>query len=155
MTVEHEAERNQRELLGSEQEARAALSHGGEGNLLDELLLQLLRILEADTCAILLLDDERRFLTVRAAKGFDPEIDGAVQIPYGEGMAGRVAASGKPVVIDDLAEVDLVSPHLRVRGIASLVAIPIVTEDRVIGVAHAGSTRPRHFDDEDVRPLGA
>ncbi len=154
MTVEHEAERNQRELLGSEQEARAALSHGGEGNLLDELLLQLLRILEADTCAILLLDDERRFLTVRAAKGFDPEIDGAVQIPYGEGMAGRVAASGKPVVIDDLAEVDLVSPHLRVRGIASLVAIPIVTEDRVIGVAHAGSTRPRHFDDEDVRLLG-
>ena len=46
--------------------------------------------------AILLLDDERRFLTVRAASGFDPETDGAVPIPFGEGMAGSVAASGKP-----------------------------------------------------------
>jgi signal transduction histidine kinase len=172
MTVEPEAERDQRELLGREQEARAeaeraaetlrkleevsraALRHVGTGTLLDELLLQLVRIVEADTCAILLLDDERRFLTIRAALGFDPEVDGAVPIPFGEGMAGRVAASGKPVVIDDPGGVELASPHLRARGIASLVAIPIATEDRVIGVAHAGSTRPRHFDDEDVRLLG-
>jgi GAF domain-containing protein len=126
----------------------------GTGALLDELLLQMLRLVEADTAAILLLDDERRFLTVRAARGFDPEADGAVPIPYGEGMAGRVAALGKPVVIDDLAGVELASPHLRVRGIASLVAIPIATEDHVIGVAHAGSTQPRHFDDGDVRRLG-
>jgi signal transduction histidine kinase len=169
MTVEPEAESDQ---LGREQEARAeaeraaetlrkiedvtqaALMHVGTDDLLDELLRQMLRIVDADSCAILLLDDERRFLTVRAAKGFDPETDGAVPIPYGEGMAGRVAASGKPVVIDDLREVDLASPHLRERGIVSLVAIPIAIGERVIGVAHAGSTRPRHFDDDDVRLLG-
>jgi signal transduction histidine kinase len=116
-------------------------------------LLQILHVVKADTCAILLLDDERRFLTVRAARGFDAEIEGAVPIPFGEGMAGRVAALGKPVLIDDLSEVELASPHLRERGITSLVAIPIATDDRVIGVAHAGSTRPRYFGDEDVRLL--
>jgi GAF domain-containing protein len=121
---------------------------------LDELMLQMLSILKADTCAILLLDDDRRFLTVRAAKGFDAEIERAVPIPFGEGMAGHVVASGKPVLIDDLSGVELASPHLRERGITSLVAIPIAIEDRVIGVAHAGSTRPGHFSDEDVRVLG-
>ena len=169
MTVEPEAERDQ---LGREQEARAeaeraaetlrrleevtqvGLRYVGTDTLLDELLLQVLRIVEVDTFAILLLDDERRFLTVRAAGGFEPETDGAEPILFGEGMAGSVAASGKPVVIDDLAEVELASPHLRRRGIASMVAIPIASEDRIIGVAQAGSTRPGHFDDEDVRLLG-
>ena len=75
-------------------------------------------------------------------------------IPFGEGMAGRVAASGKPVVIDDLAEVELASPHLRRRGIASLVAIPIAIEERVIGVAHAGSIEPGISTRTDVRLLG-
>jgi PAS domain S-box-containing protein len=172
VTARYEAERERQELLRREQEARAeaervaetlrklegvtqaALTHVGAGTLLDELMLQMLTVLEADTCAILLLDDERRFLTVQAARGFDAEIERAVPIPFGEGMAGRVAASGKPVVIDDLSEVELVSPHLRERGITSLVAIPIATEDRVIGVAHAGSTQPGYFDSEDVRLLG-
>ena len=172
VTARYEAERERKELLAREQEARAeaeraaetvrklegvtqaALKHIGTGTLLDELLLQILRVVKADTCAILLLDDERRFLTVRAARGFDAEIEAAVPIPFGEGMAGQVAASGKPVLIDDLSSVELASPHLRERGINSLVAIPIATEDRVIGVAHAGSTQPRYFGDEDVRLLG-
>ena len=66
-------------------------------------------------------------------------------------MAGRVASGAKPVVIQDLREVELASPHLRRRGIASLVAIPLRAEGRVIGVAHAGSVEPDFFDEDDLR----
>jgi GAF domain-containing protein len=155
MTVEPEAERDQHETLRKLEEVTGVvLRHVGKATLLDELLLQLRRVVDADTCAVLLLDEERRFLTVRAATGFDPGADDVMPIPFGKGMAGRVAASGKPVVIDDLSEVELASPQLRARGIVSVVAIPIATGNRVIGVAHAGSTRPRHFDEEDVWLLG-
>ena len=136
-----------------EEVTEAALRHVASGDVLQELLTQIARLVEADTSAILLLDDERRFLTVRATVGFDRELERAVPIPYGQGMAGRVAATRTPVVIRDLDQVELASPHLRERGIRSLVAIPITIGDQVIGVAHAGSVEPSHFDEDDMRLL--
>src|SRR5581483_4503072 len=136
-----------------EEVTEAALRHVASGDVLQELLAQIARLVEADTSAILLLDEERRFLTVRATVGFDRELEHAVPIPYGEGMAGRVAPTRTPVVIRDLDQVELASPHLRERGIKSLVAIPITIGDQVIGVAHAGSVEPAHFDESDMRLL--
>src|SRR5581483_4346938 len=167
MRVQRERER----LLVSERQARsaaeevaktlgkleevteAALRHVASGDVLPELLTQIARLVEADTSAILLLDEDRRFLTVRATVGFDRELEHAVPIPYGEGMAGRVASTRTPVVIRDLDKVELASPHLRERGIKSLVAIPITIGDQVIGVAHAGSVELAHFDEGDMRLL--
>ena len=166
-----QAEQAREQLLGSERNARAAaeeaarmlskleevtqaaLRHVVSGDVLDEMLRQITRLLDSDTSAILLLDEEGKFLTVRAALGFDREIDHAVPIPFGEGMAGRVAASATPVVIRDLARVELASPHLRERGIKSLVAIPIMVGEQVIGVAHAGSIETGHFEEVDMRLL--
>jgi PAS domain S-box-containing protein len=147
------AEEVARTLGKLEEVTEAALRHVASGDVLQELLAQIARLVEADTSAILLMDEERRFLTVRATVGFDRELERAVPIPYGQGMAGRVAATRKPVVIRDLEQVELASPHLRERGIRSLVAIPITIGDQVIGVAHAGSVEPSHFDEEDMRLL--
>jgi PAS domain S-box-containing protein len=148
-----EAERNAETLRKLERVTQAGLAHLGRHDLLDEMLPQVLHVVDADTAAILLLDEEGRYLTVRAAVGFDRELEHAAPIPLGKGMAGRVASSGKPVVIDDLAQVELASPHLRERGIASLVAIPISIAGRVIGVAHAGSLQRGRFREEDLRLL--
>ncbi len=147
------AEEVARTLGKLEEVTEAALRHVASGDVLQELLAQIARLVEADTSAILLLDEEQRFLTVRATVGFDRELEHAVPIPYGGGMAGRVAATRKPVVIRDLDAVQLASPHLRYRGIKSLVAIPLTIGDDVIGVAHAGSVEPAHFDEEDMRLL--
>jgi PAS domain S-box-containing protein len=152
-TARAEAEQNAEKLRRLEEVTQAGLAHLGKDDLLDEMLSQVLRVVDADTAAILLLDEERRHLTVRAATGFDRELEHAMPVPYGQGMAGRVASSGKPVVIDDLAEVELASPHLRERGIASLVAIPILAGGRVVGVAHAGSLKRGRFGEDDLRLL--
>ena len=172
VTALRQAERQRQRSLEREQAARAeaeraaetfrklehvtqvALAHLTMGDLLDAMLEQLMTVLGGDTSAILLLDENRRHLTVRAAKGFEHELEHAVPVPIGKGMAGRVAASGEPLLIHDLAEIELASPHLRERGIASLVAIPIAIDGRVIGVAHVGSVDQSHFGEEDVRLLG-
>ena len=49
-------------------------------------------ILDADTCAVLLLDEERNELVARAAVGIEEEVERGVRIPVGKGFAGRVAA---------------------------------------------------------------
>jgi signal transduction histidine kinase/putative methionine-R-sulfoxide reductase with GAF domain len=132
--------------------SEVALDRVGLSELLDALLARIVEVLEADTAAILLIDANGE-LVVRATVGLHGELAHARPIPVGSGMAGRVAAARAPAVIADLAQVELVSPVLRERGINSLVAIPLVADDAVIGVAHAGSEAYAQFTDDDARLL--
>jgi PAS domain S-box-containing protein len=123
------------------------------GDLLDELLARIADLLDADTATILLLDATGEALEVRATVGLDEELRRATKVPLGQGMAGRVAVSREPLVAPDLDEIELVSPVMRLKGVRSLVAIPLIVEGDVIGVMHAGSLELARFDDDDVRLL--
>ena len=71
----------------------AALGHLSFDSLAEEILVRIRDALEADTCAILLLDEERNELVARAAKGIEEEVEQGVRIPLGRGFAGRVAVA--------------------------------------------------------------
>jgi GAF domain-containing protein len=70
----------------------AALAHLEIDELLEVLLPRIRTILGADTCAVLLLDEDRQELAARAAVGIEEEVERGVRIPIGRGFAGRVAA---------------------------------------------------------------
>ena len=72
----------------------AALVHLSLEDLLDELLTRVRDALDADTCAVLLIDDDGVELVARAAKGIEEEVEQGVRIPVGQGFAGRIAGSG-------------------------------------------------------------
>ena len=74
----------------------AALAHLEVDELLAVLLPRLREIVNADTCAVLLLDEESKELVARAALGIEEEVDEGVRIPLGAGFAGKVAAEGRP-----------------------------------------------------------
>ncbi len=124
---------------------------------LDELLAALLEriggLLEVDTCAILLLDDERNELVARAAVGIAEEVEQGVRIPVGRGFAGRVAAERRPVVIEDLDQADIFNPILRKKGIKSMLGVPLLVGGDVIGVLHVGSLTTRSFTQEETELL--
>ena len=126
------------------------LSDLGLEALLDELLLRIREILEVDTVAILLLDEETSELVPRATEGLEEEIERGVRIPIGQGFAGRVAAERTPIAIVDLSQADIVNPVLRERGIRALLGVPLVVEGAVIGVLHVGSLVPRDFGTADA-----
>src|SRR5688572_13034270 len=65
--------------------------------LLDELLDRTREILEADTAAVLLLDDSGTELVATLARGLEEEVRQNVRIPVGKGFAGRIAAERRPV----------------------------------------------------------
>jgi signal transduction histidine kinase/putative methionine-R-sulfoxide reductase with GAF domain len=132
--------------------SEVALDRVGLNELLEALLARIVEVLESDTAAILLIDSNNE-LRVRATLGLERELEHARSIPLGAGMAGRVAAARAPAVIADLGEVELVSPVLRERGINSLVAVPLVADDTVIGVVHAGSEAYAQFTGDDARLL--
>src|SRR5215211_7269345 len=116
---------------------------------LDELLAALLErsrdILEADTCAILLVDEARNELVARAAVGIEEEVERGVRIPVGRGFAGRVAAQRAPVILEDVEHADVFNPILREKGIKSLLGVPLIAQGEVIGVLHVGVLHHRAF----------
>jgi signal transduction histidine kinase len=131
----------------------AALAHLDLDELLKALLVRTRDMLEADTCAALLLDEERNELVARAAVGLEEEVERGVRIPLGRGFAGRIAADARPVILDDVDHADVVNPILHEKGIKSMLGVPLVSRGAVIGVLHVGTLVPRAFDDDDVELL--
>jgi len=129
-----------------------ALSHLALDDLLRELVARVRSILSVDNVAILLLDAEGRELRVRTALGLEEEVAAGVRIPFGKGVAGHIAASRQPVIIDDLSQVEVYNPFLKEK-LVSLLGVPLVVEDRVIGVIHVSAAAPRHFTQQEQELL--
>src|SRR5215212_1952413 len=149
-----EAERAARKRLEQVQAVTdAALAHLEFEELLGVLLPRIREILNTDTCAVLLLDEDKKELVARAAAGLEEEVEQGVRIPVGRGFAGRVAAESRPVILDDVDHADVLNPILREKGIKSLLGIPLVVRGDVMGVLHVGSLTPRIFTEEDTELL--
>jgi anti-sigma regulatory factor (Ser/Thr protein kinase)/putative methionine-R-sulfoxide reductase with GAF domain len=128
----------------------AALSYLPLEQLLNELLARATDILDVDTAAILLIDDDRRTLVARAAKGLEEEVEAVARVPLGRGFAGRVAVERRPVHIPDVAHADIYNPILRDKGLKSLLGVPLIAEGEVTGVLHVGALGDRQFTEEDA-----
>ena len=131
----------------------AALAYLPLEDLLNELLARVVGILEADTAAILLLDDDDRTLVARAAKGLEEEVERGVRIPVGQGFAGRIAATRQPVQVENIDTAEIINPILREKGLRSLLGVPLLVEGGVIGVMHVGTLTPRNFTADDTELL--
>ncbi len=144
------------ERLGDVQRlTEAALAYLDLEDLLNELLGRVTEILRVDTAAVLLVEDDGRTLAARAAKGLEEEVERGFRLPIGRGFAGRVAATGAPVVIPDLenSPVTVVNQLMREKRVRSLLGVPLLVEGEVIGVLHVGSLTPREFGEADVELL--
>jgi GAF domain-containing protein len=128
----------------------AALSMLDPRALLDALVDRAKEALEADTSAILLLDGRSGQLVATAASGLEEEVQQGVRIPVGRGFAGRIAAQGRPVILDEVDHTKVINPILLEKGIRSLMGAPLLAEGEVIGVLHVGTLSPRAFTDQDV-----
>jgi sigma-B regulation protein RsbU (phosphoserine phosphatase) len=129
------------------------LAHLTFETLLDELLTRIRELLRADTAAVLLLEETTNELVATAAKGIEEEVEQGVRLPVGKGFAGRIAESGKPVVLDEVDHGKVLNPLLLRRGIRSMLGVPLIVAGSVVGVLHVGTLHPRQFTDQDIELL--
>lgn len=146
-------QKRQHHLLQSLQAlSDVALSHLHLEALLPALLDRILAVMEVNNVAILLFDETRQHLKVRAAKGMEAEIDDQTLIPIGQGFAGRIAQTAEPLIVNDLTTFPVVSSLLR-KTLHSAVGVPLRVGERVLGVVHVGTVEPHEFTGDDVQLL--
>ena len=162
-----QGEKHQIALYTHETQARKAAENSNESmrvlqtitdhalaNLsLDDLLRSVLKrirgIMAADNIAILLMDEDRTTLTIRAVDGIEEKVAHDVRIPVGKGFAGTIAARCEPLIIGTQSSVEILTPILR-EQLHTLLGVPLLVEGRVLGVIHVGTKKPRTFTQEDV-----
>jgi putative methionine-R-sulfoxide reductase with GAF domain len=137
-------------LRGVQSITDRALSELDSQALLEVLVERVRDALQADTAAVLLLDHPSGQLVATAASGLEEEVRQGVRIHIGRGFAGRIAAQGAPVVLDEVDHTKVVNPILLSKGIRSLMGAPLIANGAVIGVLHVGTLKPRKFTTDDV-----
>ena len=106
---------------------------------------------------ILLLDEETQTLSYRIHRGVSAKYAEEMRMSVGEGVAGRVAQTGEPILLEDISKdprtvrLDLVSA----QGIRGVVSIPLKVKDKVIGVMNVASTEAGRFGADDVYLLNS
>jgi len=106
---------------------------------------------------ILLLDEESQTLYYRAQRGLSARYVEEMRMRLGEGIAGEVARTGKPMLLQDIskdpraAHPDLVSKE----GLKGFVSIPLKAKDKVVGVVNVASHMVGRFSADDVSLLNS
>jgi signal transduction histidine kinase len=114
-----------------------------------------LSIMNGTVGGIMLLDESSQTLSYRVYHGLSDKYAGEMHLKPGEGIAGKVAQSGRAVLLEDIssepdaARVDLISSE----GLRAFLSVPLRAKDNVLGVMNVASHVPHRFTKEDVHLL--
>jgi sigma-B regulation protein RsbU (phosphoserine phosphatase) len=125
------------------------------GTTLEEALTSAVKGLQVtlggDRVSMLLADEDRKNLTIKAWVGYS-ENASDLTIPFGSGITGWVAAHRKPLRVNDItqdARYILVSPNTR-----SELALPLIFRNDILGVLNVESEQIGAYTDNDEEMLG-
>ncbi|MCC6243076.1 MAG: GAF domain-containing protein [Gemmatimonadaceae bacterium] len=127
--------------------------------LVDGILALVGDDMQAQRCSLMLLAPEPDHLYLAAARGIAPHIFDGMRIRIGEGVAGRVAATREPLLVQDVRDA---SQHPLLRDqfftTGSFISFPLVYHDELVGVLNLTNRAQRGVYTEDdverVRLLG-
>lgn len=117
--------------------AGALAAHEGHRPLLQAIVEVARAIFAARAASIMLLDEEHEELVFEAVTGEGEDTLIGRRIPASTGIAGWVAQSRQPLVVEDVgADPRFAADEARRTGYVpnGLMAVPLLSEERVLGV---------------------
>jgi signal transduction histidine kinase len=120
--------------------------------ILNIALDTVLEIFNATTGGILLLHRQTKKLSYRVYRGLSAKYVEQMEMNLGEGVAGKVAETGEPIVLEDIAKdpraarLDLVSTE----GLGGFISVPLKAKDSVLGVMNIASHVAGKFSADDM-----
>jgi PAS domain S-box-containing protein len=105
------------------------------------------QLLDCDYATIFLLDPQNRRFASRMSYGYEMEKAKNLRSAYGESLVGSVAETGKALIIPDTSTEPRLLP--RPAEIGSMLMVPLITRDKVVGVLTAERREKGGFDTTD------
>jgi signal transduction histidine kinase len=113
-------------------------------------------VLEAERAVILLMDPNTRTLQAVASSGASLPAAGTA-IPQEGSIAGTVLRDRRPLILNEVESARGTlgrTPEFSDLRVRCLLAVPVLSRDRTVGVLEAANKRIGAFDQGDARTLG-
>ncbi len=122
------------------------LSEQNSDKLLNAILDQAIEFTKSDSGSIALLNENRKYLEIKAHRGLSHDVSEKVKLKLGEGVTGRCILTGKTRNVGDTRQ----DPHyIEVRpDIRSELAVPLKVGSKSFGVISVDSSRLQAFNRE-------
>jgi response regulator RpfG family c-di-GMP phosphodiesterase len=104
----------------------------------------------AQVVSLMLLDREEGTLKINSAEGLSPEIIENTRVQLGEGIAGKVAKTGQPLLLVDFMDIE--RPDIE-KGVKSALSVPLKIKNEVVGVLNVSKTSRYKFTENDLKLL--
>ncbi len=146
------AEENRNDLLILSRVSAAVSGLGDLDAVLKVGLDKTLEYMDGIQGGIMLLQEDSQELKYRVYRGLSEEYVEKMRLEVGEGLAGRVAQTGRAMLVDDISEEPgAARPHLiDMEGLRAFVSVPLRSRERILGVMNCASRIPRHFARRDM-----
>lgn len=121
-------------------------------DILDLVTEMAAKVMGAAACSIFLIDETTNSLQMHSAQHTNRAYAARQPIPLGSGISGRVVQTGEPIAVRDvLTDPRYQNPELaRAEGLASMLSVPLIVRDKVIGVLNCFTAEPRDFTPEQI-----
>ncbi len=126
---------------------------------LEEILLLVVeltaRLTGSKICSMMILDEQKQELVIKATQSLSEHYRTKPPIKVGESVSGRAVLYKKPItVLDVTKESNYKYPEIaRAEGLKSLISVPMMIKDQVIGVLNCYTAEEHEFTEEEVQIL--
>ena len=131
----------------------AALPHVGLQELLDQLLERIVQVFGAEHGAVLVRGEDSPRLELRASRGVAPNIGHDFYRSIAVRLAGRLALSRRPVILERSEMGAATASLLASAGMHSLLGLPLILDRQLLGVLYVGRRTGRPFTEDDAALL--
>ncbi len=120
--------------------------------ILNTALDIVLQIFAGNVGGILLFDEQIQKLCYKVHRGLSAKYAGEMCLTMNEGIAGKVAQTGEPIVLEDISkDPDAARPDLiTTEGLKGFVSVPLKAKDKIMGVMNVASYLPGQFSPDDM-----
>ncbi|MCK5708206.1 MAG: GAF and ANTAR domain-containing protein [Candidatus Aureabacteria bacterium] len=112
-------------------------------------------VLNSPICSLLLLEERKKELCVRATQSISEHYNKKPNIKLGEGIAGMVAKTGKAMTSNDVRkDNNYLNRDIAIKEhLCSLLCVPLIFKGNIIGVLNMYTSKPRDFSSDEINIL--
>ncbi len=123
--------------------------------MLELIVRMIAELLSAKRVSLMLLDKDRAELFIKMSFGIEEWVVENTRVKIGEGIAGKVASTGEPLLISNIEENEIyTAPNGPQYETTSLLSVPLRVHDVVVGVMNVNNkTSGAPFDRDDLNLL--
>ena len=151
--INRKSHRQQRDVRVLEMIRTLALTES-QDDLMRLIMEMAAELVEASNGSLMLIDKCGKMLHSTAALGINPVLARSLSTRIGEGIAGRVAATGDPILITDIEQEQHLGRENRIRfGTKSCICLPLRIKGSIIGVLNLADKKnnaPFMAADQDI-----